>query len=208
MMSRHKELLLWIFGTALSVALIMALAWSIEGYPHSKPLSEAREPASSSDSQRAKREALYQDFHASFLQGKPSPFVDVKIESPGRESAVAGEMMALVATIKAKQDLEGMRFTWHLPESGVRVIGGPLDGDLDSLQAGEERTLRLEIETETNENRQIHLHVYKHVDGKRMGKITQFNTVPDLRLKRQMRAKAEILEQMQKAGIRPHKLMQ
>lgn len=206
MMSRHKDFILWILGTAFTVTLIMAAAWTIEKRIDPIGMLKTREPASVSDDTKLKHETLHRDFHASAVHGKPSPLVDVTIESP--ESAVAGGTMELVAKIKAKQDLEALRFAWFLPRSGVRWVNGPLEGDIISLKAGEETSLHLRVETETVENRRIHLHVYKLVNGEPMGKMAQFNTSPNPDMKRKLRAKSEVLEQMHRAGGRTHKIMQ
>ena len=208
MLSRHKDFILWLLGTAFTVAIIMAVAWTIEKRIDPVSLFKTREPASVPEETQSKHETLYRDFHTSAFKGKPSPYVDVRIESPDQDTAVEGGTMNLVATVRAKQDLENFRFTWFLPRMGVRLVSGSLEGELSSLKAGEETTLELTIETETSENRRIHLHVYKLANGRATGKMTQFNTSPDLAMKRKMRAKAEVLEQMRKAGGRTHKIMQ
>lgn len=103
--------------------------------------------------------------------------VDVSIESRSGGGGSDGSTLNLEATITAKENLHDVKYAWLIPNDGVRVINGSLQGELGELAAAGSARLHLAVASDVGENRRIHLHVYRLVNGENSGQMAQFNTL-------------------------------
>ncbi len=125
------------------------------------------------------------------VQGKGHGLIEVVIAAPKKGAVEQGTIIDLEATVEARADLDGLKYLWILPKSGVSVTSGNLEGELGSLKETERSKLMLSIRNDTDENHRVHLHVYRVVNGENMGKMAQYNTVDQENIETVAKEKSE-----------------
>lgn len=206
LLAHEKEQLKWIAGVALTVSAIVGL--TLLDFNH----SESRTPASIQPTQAPENEksSVLRNGKPGHLHsfGKPSGLVEVEIQLLRKSENSDGAVLELEAQIEAQSDLQNMKFGWILPKDGVTILSGPDSGDIGTLNAGQQTSLKLTIQTATRENRQIHLNVFKLVDGEPNGKMAQYNTVNQEAIEADIRSKAETLNRAAEASGETDKVIQ
>ena len=140
------------------------------------------------------------------LHGKGTTVLDVRITAVNLGVPAAGSSIELEATIRARNEITDVEYSWDLPE-GVALATGSSQGHLGTLRAGETQTLRLSAIAQTNENRLVHLHVFRRGATEAVGTVAQHNTVDQARVERKVEIRAQSMKLLTEDG-EPLRVMQ
>jgi hypothetical protein len=201
MLSSHqKETIGWLFGAIFTAGCLATAThyWETGEVLPRGPASLAAqflEPQKALDKKQILGEVKAHDLHK---QGKGSSMLTVEI-APVAAGADATSALELEAKVQALQDIDGLEYTWLLPD-GVTAVGGAVEGTLGTLANGAETKLRLSVISSSADNKQIHLHVFKRVNGEAMGQMAQYNTVSQPKIDAALKNKADMLGQREADG--------
>jgi hypothetical protein len=156
------------------VMVLLVITWSVVLRSNTQ---NSRGPSSLDPRQTKERPLMTGLSKRLPVQGKGHGLIEVVIAAPKKGAVGHGTTIDLEATVEARADLDGLKFLWILPRSGVSHVAGHIEGELGSLKEAEQSKLMLSIRNDTDENHRVHLHVYRVINGENMGKMAQYNTV-------------------------------
>jgi hypothetical protein len=101
--------------------------------------------------------------------------IEIKVVKQEQKETEAGDILTLIGTIRADQSLEKLRWEWRAAH-GVEILDVTTVGYIDSMHAGEERTLQIRVRQLSQKNELVHLQVFQNESRSQLMGAFSYNT--------------------------------